>query len=227
MGNMSRRTQFGRWWGQLQGHGLFMYCRLLSATTTIRLWGGAHIETAFASGRPLLWSFWHQQAMVYVLFGDRYLDRRTIAMITASGQRGESLGTLARRMQAEPFPVDMAGNPVQAGRSVLNVVRALRQGKQSFIAPDGPDGPAYVAKRGVSYLARKARAVVLPVGAWTRQALQLRRWDRYLVPLPYARIQVVVGEPIWAETQQSDDDLLAQLRPALHAARAQAIALAD
>lgn len=227
MSDTGFRAQAGRWWGRLQGNSLYVYCRLLSATTSIRLHGGAHIETAFASGRPLLWSFWHQQAMPYMLFGDRFLDRRTIAMITAGGQRGESLGTLARRMQAEPYPVDMEGNPMQAGRAVLNVVRALRKGKQSFIAPDGPDGPVYVAKRGVSYLARKAGAVVLPVGAWTRQALQLRRWDRYLVPLPFARIQIVVGEPIWAEAQETDDNLLAQLSPALHTVRAQAIALAD
>ncbi len=216
-----------RWWGQLQGNVLFAYCRLLNLTAHIRVHGATHIESAFATGRPLLWSFWHQQAMPYMLFGDRYLDRHTIAMITAGDDRGEVLGTLARRMGAEPYPVDMAGNPMQAGRAVLHVVRALRKGKQTFIAPDGPDGPAYVPKRGVGFLARKAGAVVLPVGAWTRQAYQKRRWDHYLVPYPFAHIQVVVGEPILPDEYQTDEQFLQRLSPILHAVRAEAIALAD
>ena len=38
--------------------------------------------------------------------------------------------------------------------------------------------------------------VVVPAAAFARPAVLLPRWDRHLVPLPFARAIVVLGEPI-------------------------------
>jgi hypothetical protein len=44
-------------------------------------------------------------------------------------------------MRATPYAVDMDGNPMAAGRSVLRIIQEMKRGKHSFIAPDGPGGP--------------------------------------------------------------------------------------
>jgi len=209
-------------WRAVQGYGLYAYGRLLSITGHFRVEGWEHLESARKTGRPLLWSLWHGQIMPFVSFGDRYLDAREFIAIMVGDQRGDTLGVFSRQLGGTTVRVDMSGNPFAAGRAVLQVIKAMQQGSQSVIAPDGPDGPAFVPKPGVAFLARKARATILPVGLWTRHALHLSRWDRYLLPFPFARYHVVLGRPLEVERNANQDVLLQQISTALHQVRTRA-----
>lgn len=209
-------------WRAIQGHGLYFYARVLSLTGRFHIEGRRHLEDARRTGRPLLWSFWHGQAMPFVSFGLRYLDPSQFTAIMVGDERGDALGAFSRQMGGRTVGVDMAGNPFAAGRAVLRVIQAMQQGSQSVIAPDGPDGPPFVPKSGVAFLARKAKATLLPVGAWTRHAVQLRRWDRYLLPFPFARYNVVFGPPRIVERNDDQDQLLRHIGEELHRARARA-----
>ncbi len=213
-------------WRTLQGNGLFLYARAVSLTARFHIEGWEHVEQARQAGRPLLWSMWHGQLMGFVAFGDRHLDPRQFVAVMVGDERGDTLGMLAKRLGGTTFRVDMAGNPVAAGRAVLRVIQAMQSGKQSIIAPDGPDGPAFVPKAGVAFLARKARANLLPIGAWTRSAIQLKRWDRYLLPLPFSRFHIAIGAPIAVERSDDQERLLLQVQAALHQVRTRAQVLA-
>jgi lysophospholipid acyltransferase (LPLAT)-like uncharacterized protein len=83
-------------------------------------------------------------------------------------------------------------------------------GKHLYINPDGPDGPSHVIKPGLTYIAKKADAIILPAGGYTRRAYVVPRWDRYVVPYPYNRISVCVGEPITIPPETNDFSELEQ-----------------
>lgn len=213
-------------WRRLQGSALFLYSRLLAGTARVRLEGWQNYVEVHEGGRPLLWSFWHGQLMPFITFGQRYLDPRDFVVITVGDERNDTLGTFARRLGGASVGVDMQGNPFAAGRGVLRVIKAMKSGRQSVLAPDGPDGPAFTPKAGVAFLAQKAQATILPVGAWTRHAYQLQRWDRYLLPLPFARYHVVVGRPLPVQADGDREQLLQQITDRLHEVRERAQALA-
>jgi lysophospholipid acyltransferase (LPLAT)-like uncharacterized protein len=114
-----------------------------------------------------------------------------------------------------------------AARQLAQLVRLVKEGKNCYITPDGPDGPAYVVKPGVAYIARKTGAAVLPVGAYTRYGYHLNRWDQYMVPRPFSRISLVVGAPVEAPPADSRNNLAVITGPltvALHRVTAQAAA---
>lgn len=209
-------------WRALQGQGLFLYTRVLSTTGRFRVEGWRNLEAAARSQRPLLWALWHGQLMAFVAFGDRFLEPSEFVAVMVGDERGDTLGALSRRLGGKTFRVDMSGNPVAAGRAVLRVIQAMKEGYKSVIAPDGPDGPAFVPKRGVAFLARKARAVIVPIGIWSRPAVHLHRWDRYLLPLPFARYHVSIGKPLTVERGDEQDQLLRQISYALHQQRTRA-----
>jgi hypothetical protein len=54
-------------------------------------------------------------------------------------------------------------------------------------------------KPGLAYIAQKAGAIILPVGAYARHGYRLNRWDRYTIPYPFSRISVEVSAPIEVE----------------------------
>lgn len=209
-------------WRALQGRGLFLYGQALSATISFDVEGWVNLEKVEESKRPLLIALWHGQLMPFVAFGQRFLDPRQFVAVMVGDERADTLGAFARQLGGTTVRVDMAGNPFAAGRAVLRVIRAMQEGNKSIIAPDGPDGPAFTPKPGVAFLARKASAAILPTGAWTPHAIQLRRWDRYLLPLPFARCQIVFGAPLLVESGDDQEMLLEKISEALHSVRTRA-----
>lgn len=209
----------GTRWRQFEGKALYAYHRFITRTARWHFIGKANLTQARASGRPVLWTMWHGQVMPFIMYGDRFEDTSRFSVITVGDERGDSLMSLGEHIGAKMHAVDMQGNPVAAGRAVLRVIRAMNKGYDTMLAPDGPDGPAYEPKRGVAVLAQKSAAAIVPIGAWTKQAYQRKRWDGYLIPGPFARIYVAFGPPIFAEARSSTDSLLARITDSLHQAR--------
>lgn len=84
-------------------------------------------------------------------------------------------------------------------RKLAQLVKLVKAGRYCYITPDGPFGPSYVMKPGLTYIAQKADAIILPIGAYARHSYQLKRWDRYTIPYPFSRIAVEIGAPLTVE----------------------------
>jgi len=208
---------------QFQGNMLALYHRVLARTVRWQVEGQANISKAMVSKRPLLWLFWHEQLSVFVTYAVRFVGGDKFTIVTLGGDpRGDILSTFAASLGASPYGVDMQGNPMEAGRKVLRIIEAMKGGKDSFLAPDGPDGPAFKPKPGASFLARKAEAAVIPVGGFTHAGYALRRWDKYLVPFPFARLHLVFGEPIFVNKRDKDEAITEKISGALTAVYEQA-----
>jgi lysophospholipid acyltransferase (LPLAT)-like uncharacterized protein len=219
-------TDLGKQWRQFEGKALFAYYQIITQTARWHITGRSNLTQARVSDRPILWALWHGQAMPVIMYATRFENPSRFCAITVGDQRSDSLITLGKQFGAKVYGVDMQGNPVSAGRAVLRVIQAMKQGNDSIIAPDGPDGPAYEPKKGVAMLAQKSEAAILPVGAWTKQAYQLKRWDRYLIPYPFARTHLVLDPPIFAQNNTPTENLLETITQALHVVRNRARGLA-
>lgn len=85
----------------------------------------------------------------------------------------------------------------KSGRSILELIKVIKQGCPGFIAVDGPQGPAYKTKPGIIYIAREAGAKIVPLKLAARRGLILRRrWDNHFIPLPFNKITVSFGKSI-------------------------------
>src|SRR5690606_11933098 len=78
------------------------------------------------------------------------------------------------------------------------------------LLPDGSKGPVYEAKAGVVALARLTGAPIVPMSYWADRFWRLGSWDRMIVPKPFARVAVAVGEPIWVPRDLTDEQLEAK-----------------
>ncbi len=93
------------------------------------------------------------------------------------------------------WPATWGTTRKQAGIQALrDVVRLLRTGQSFAFACDGPRGPRHQSQVGVVFMASRAPAVVMPLGVAISSAWQLPTWDRYLIPKPFARVHLHIGE---------------------------------
>jgi lysophospholipid acyltransferase (LPLAT)-like uncharacterized protein len=114
-------------------------------------------------------------------------------------------GEIAARVAARWGVRTVRGSATRGGvAGFLSLVRAYRRGDSLAVVPDGPRGPCYVAKVGIVELAKITGAPIIPVSYAADRVKRLRSWDRLLIPLPFARVIVAVGEPI-VVTRHADD----------------------
>ncbi|MCB8945000.1 MAG: hypothetical protein H6658_14715 [Ardenticatenaceae bacterium] len=188
------------WGDRVGGNALYQLARLTSATARFQLNGEAYLQSALDNGRPLIFAAWHGMTMMLVGMFRTRLDLSRIVLILPDDWRGNTLVIFATKLGAQPFPMNLEGDASMAtARKLSQLVKQVKVGQYCYITPDGPFGPSYVMKPGLTYIAQKAGALIVPVGAYARHSYALNRWDRYTIPYPFSRIALEVGEPITVE----------------------------
>jgi lysophospholipid acyltransferase (LPLAT)-like uncharacterized protein len=75
--------------------------------------------------------------------------------------------------------------------------RALETGSaRAGMALDGPRGPRRIVKPGSLWLARRARAPIVPVWVEAKACFRLNSWDRCVIPWPFSKVVIRVGEAL-------------------------------
>jgi len=100
--------------------------------------------------------------------------------------------------------VRRAGASVIRGSSTHTGARALRDYYQALvrdnvspiITPDGPRGPRFKFKPGALLLSQMSGRPILPM-AYAASRAWLIKWDKFVIPMPFARIVLAVGPPVY------------------------------
>jgi lysophospholipid acyltransferase (LPLAT)-like uncharacterized protein len=91
----------------------------------------------------------------------------------------------------------VSGSTSRGGKeAVAEMLRALENGDNVSITPDGPRGPARIVTRGTATVSRLSGKPVLPVTFSASRARCLNSWDNFMLALPFGRIVFCVGAPI-------------------------------
>jgi lysophospholipid acyltransferase (LPLAT)-like uncharacterized protein len=80
--------------------------------------------------------------------------------------------------------------------------RKIAQGYDVYITPDGPKGPRYNVGSGALWIAKEADIPILPANVECSRCWRLGRWDGFIIPKPFARVDVTLGplhKPVEAE----------------------------
>lgn len=89
----------------------------------------------------------------------------------------------------------------------VGLLRELRAGRHVGLAVDGPRGPFGHVHPGALQLARRAGVGIVPLSVRVRPGLRLGTWDRTVVPLPWARVEVTAGREFRLARDASADQL--------------------
>ena len=157
--------------------------------------GDEHFDGALQRCGAVIPVFWHQHLMGCVQY---LLPKRAgglkIGFLISPSVDGEVPAIVARRL----------GGHVIRGSASYTGARALRDFYQSLskdhvsplISPDGPHGPRFVFKAGALLLAQLSGKPIVPIAYAADRAFLFRSWDKFVLPAPFARIAVAVGEPV-------------------------------
>ncbi len=152
-----------------------------------------------AEGNNIIYAFWHGRQ--FLLFHNH---RNTGIVIPASESRDGDIQ--AGVLLHFGFDVVRGSSKRKGDRALLGLVDGLRKGKNIALAVDGPRGPIYEVKQGITYLAGKMNKPIVPVATSAKRFWILEKiWDKYMLPVPFTRGVIVYGEPIFVQGVQEEE----------------------
>jgi lysophospholipid acyltransferase (LPLAT)-like uncharacterized protein len=183
---------------ELLGSGLL---HLLGWSWRFEREGVEHFQAFRDRGEPVIFLFWHSRILPLA-----HLHRNEGAVVLISEHRDGEL--IARLVERRGFGTARGSSTRGGARGLRALLRALRDGHDLAITPDGPKGPPRRFKPGALLAAERSGAPLIPLAVGARRASRVRSWDRFLVPHPFARVRVVYGPPINVPRGASGEALL-------------------
>jgi lysophospholipid acyltransferase (LPLAT)-like uncharacterized protein len=130
--------------------------RALGRSMRIETRGHEQVDALYQGGKRVIIAFWHARQLMMPL-----TYRGTLAHILISRhQDGEIIARIVERFGFQA----VRGSSTRGGVEALReLIRLGRSGVDLVVTPDGPKGPAQVAKMGVIQLARAAGLPIVPL----------------------------------------------------------------
>ena len=197
----------------------------LGMTLSVRVAGMEPLRPLWQAGHPLIYGVWHARILMVPWLNARLRQHEAARRVTVLASRSRDGQLMADFAQRFGLAV-VRGSSSRGGLEALReLVRALRGGDDVAMVPDGPRGPACRLQGGIVALAAATGAPIVPLGVAASPARRLGSWDRFIVPMPFARCGVAFGGLVEVKRHDDREDARARVERALAEATTAADAL--
>jgi hypothetical protein len=208
-------------WHQRAGAFLvFVLLRALMGTVRCRLRDRSGF-LAPNSPSPAIFCFWHNRLASCIKAYESHRKPRAsgkgMAALISASRDGAFLAGILEWFRVQP----VRGSTSRRGpQALLELTTWAERSYDLTITPDGPRGPCYQVQEGVMSLAQVTGLPVVPLAFNVNWKLRVKSWDRFQIPLPFSRCEVVVGRIMRVPTEATDaerESLRQQLEAELRA----------
>ncbi len=181
--------------------------RAVSYTLRMRIADDAGYFTNAHQGE-YIFTFWHNRMFALCLPFERFYGKRKGASVLTSPSRDGDL--LAAFMGQFGMGAIRGSSSRRGAAAVRELNDLLAAGCDVIITPDGPRGPPYRLGPGIIFLARKSGRPIMPIRVEYARCVRLKSWDRFMIPLPFSRVEITLEKLFWVKPAGSDEESEAQ-----------------
>jgi hypothetical protein len=179
-------------------------------TSRLRFSGLERLQALVREQGAVVPVFWHQHLLMCARFiADRRAGLKTGFMISPSVD-GQAPTMLAGLYGAHVVRGSGSYTGIRAVRGVYQAI--VKDGISPGITPDGPRGPRFKFKAGAIFTAQISRKAVVPIAYAAKPAWVLKTWDKFVIPAPFAKVSIAIGEPYFPAEKLDDEQMEAAQR---------------
>jgi lysophospholipid acyltransferase (LPLAT)-like uncharacterized protein len=169
---------------------VYLMERAVSASLRCR-WNDRSGLADARKGLPVIFCLWHNRLGISMMVHRRF-GRKLAALVSASKD-----GSLMAAVLDKFGVKQVRGSSSRRGpQALLELTTRGEMGYDLALTPDGPRGPRYVVQAGVISLAQVTGLPIVAVTCNIHQKFCIKSWDRFQIPLPLARCDFTLHEPI-------------------------------
>jgi lysophospholipid acyltransferase (LPLAT)-like uncharacterized protein len=166
-------------------------------------------RSGYFQGSPppkIIFAIWHNRLSLSALLYQRYVHKsdpgRRMAAIVSASRDGGMLVKILESFGVVPI---RGSSSRRGGQALVEMTTCAQRGYDLAITPDGPRGPRYEVQDGVIATAQLTGLPIVPVSYHLNWKIRLGSWDRFMIPLPFARCDIIVGKPQAVPRALSDE----------------------
>ncbi len=140
-----------------------------------------------------------------------------MAALVSASRDGAFLAAILERFDIQPV---RGSSSRRGGQALIELTTWAERGYDLAITPDGPRGPCYQIQDGVMSLAQLTGLPIVPASLNLNWKIRAKSWDRFQIPLPFARCEIAVGKTFRVPQNASDaerEELRQQLETEMRA----------
>lgn len=166
---------------------------------------------ANTSGDRFVVALWHGELFPVIAYAMRISNN--FAGVVSQSKDGEMA---ARVIESIGFKTVRGSSSRGGVKALLQLKRVMeKENRIGVFAADGPRGPRHKTKDGVIFLGQRADAEIIMVRAFPKLKKVFRSWDHFVLPLPFSRCIVNIGEPMKVTSEKLDKEIMAVERKRL------------
>ncbi len=176
--------------------------RLYSSTFRLTVRGEKEWRNSLKDGKAVILCTWHQLFFPAIYYFRTYARLNPGLMISQS-KDGDLISHVARSIGWHT----PRGSSSNGGKAALDaMIDHVRTHGFGAHVLDGPTGPMGVVKAGAIKMALETGAVLAPFYTRADRAWFFNSWDRFMVPKPFAKVEIRYDAPIALETGEGAAD---------------------
>lgn len=165
-----------------------------NATLRVEVDDRAGIAGPDAPDEPVIFLLWHNRVLSLPAVWAKLKLRERFAVVLTSASKDGAM--VAAAMGVLGMGSVRGSSSRRAAAAIIALRKALADGNDICVTPDGPKGPRYVFQPGVIKLAQSTGAPIIAVHLVCPSAWRIRTWDKLVIPKPFSRVTVVVDRAL-------------------------------
>ncbi len=151
---------------------------------------------------PVIFAFWHADLLMQTYAYHQLRSIPKIKVLISEHFDGKIIAAVSHFFKLGTIH----GSTTRGGAKVLiQGLKALSQGYDIGITPDGPKGPRYSVGDGVIIMAQKRHTKVIVFHCRPSRYWQFSSWDRFVVPKPFGTLEFYASQPIDLEGLEMEE----------------------
>ncbi|NLK62965.1 MAG: lysophospholipid acyltransferase family protein [Fusobacteria bacterium] len=136
--------------------------------------------------------FWHDK--IFLPMVNMSKDSDKIVNMVSPSKDGQIIATALHMYN---YKTVRGSSNKDSVRSLVELIRYVKDGYSAGFAADGPKGPIHKLKEGAIFLAKKTDVEIVPLGgAYSRKWIFKNSWDKFQFPKFFSKAVYILGEPI-------------------------------
>jgi hypothetical protein len=139
-------------------------------------------------GKNLIYACFHQDDLSCL----PYFSNQNICILISQSKDGQMLASAVEHMGYQT----VRGSSHRGGvAGLLAGMKKVIEGHKMTIAVDGPKGPIYKVKEGITAVSEKSKRPIVPVRGYPNNKFVFKKsWNKATLPYPFTKIILKIGK---------------------------------
>ena len=180
--------------------------RIIWVSCRVKIIGQENMDRVLEEGKPVIPCYWHQQ---HIFCGWYMLNQikkgMKVGFLISPSVDGEIPAKIVSARGAHVIRGSSNRTGAQSLRDMYQIIS--KDGISPVTTSDGPTGPIFRFKQGAALVARMTKTPMLPLASAAKHAWHLDSWDHFMIPRPFTKVVIAIGEPMMVPVAKASEDL--------------------